>query len=94
MFALITKEGGSLLLEDMSDDDDEILGATSDQGMPMMCDNRISIDSSSDNVVVFDFDPFGGIAALQGYRLVWAKKVSLAAICLVAGSASFGLQEN
>ncbi len=23
------------------------------------------------------------------YRLVWAKKVSLAAICLVAGSASF-----
>jgi hypothetical protein len=29
-----------------------------------------------------------------GYRLVWAKKVSLAAICLVAGSASFGLREN
>jgi hypothetical protein len=28
------------------------------------------------------------------YRLDWAKKVSLAAICLVAGSASFGLQEN
>jgi hypothetical protein len=28
------------------------------------------------------------------YRLVWAKKVSLAAICLVAGSASFGLREN
>jgi hypothetical protein len=27
------------------------------------------------------------------YRLVWAKKVSLAAICLVAGSASFGLRE-
>ncbi len=25
------------------------------------------------------------------YRLVWAKKVSLAAICLVAGSASFGI---
>jgi hypothetical protein len=28
------------------------------------------------------------------YRLDWAKKVSLAAICLVAGSASFGLREN
>ncbi len=28
------------------------------------------------------------------YRLVWAKKVSLAAICLVAGSASFGIQIN
>ncbi len=28
------------------------------------------------------------------YRLVWAKKVSLAAICLVAGSASFGTREN
>ena len=28
------------------------------------------------------------------YRLVWAKKVLLAAICLVAGSASFGLREN
>jgi hypothetical protein len=28
------------------------------------------------------------------YRLDWAKKVSLAAISLVAGSASFGLREN
>jgi hypothetical protein len=28
------------------------------------------------------------------YRLDWAKKVSLAAICLVASSASFGLREN
>jgi hypothetical protein len=28
------------------------------------------------------------------YRLVWAKKMSLAAICLVAGSASFGIREN
>jgi hypothetical protein len=28
------------------------------------------------------------------YRLKWAKKVSLAAICLVAGSTSFGLREN
>ncbi len=27
-------------------------------------------------------------------HLVWAKKVSLAAICLVAGSASFGTREN
>jgi hypothetical protein len=31
---------------------------------------------------------------INPYRLVWAKKVSLAAICLVAGSASFGLREN
>ncbi len=30
----------------------------------------------------------------SNYRLDWAKKVSLAAICLVAGSASFGLREN
>jgi hypothetical protein len=30
----------------------------------------------------------------SNYCLVWAKKVSLAAICLVAGSASFGLREN
>jgi hypothetical protein len=28
------------------------------------------------------------------YRLVWAKKVSLSAICLVAGSASFGIRIN
>ncbi len=28
------------------------------------------------------------------YCLVWAKKVPLAAICLVAGSASFGIREN
>jgi hypothetical protein len=32
--------------------------------------------------------------AVEIYRLDWAKKVSLAAICLVAGSASFGLREN
>jgi hypothetical protein len=63
MFALITKEGGSLLLEDTSDEDDEILGATSEEGMPMMRDDGYSIDSSSDNVLVVDFDPFGGIAA-------------------------------
>ncbi len=29
-----------------------------------------------------------------GYHLVWAKKVTLAAICLVAGSASFGIRIN
>jgi hypothetical protein len=28
MFVLMTKEGGTLLVEDASDDDDEILGAT------------------------------------------------------------------
>jgi hypothetical protein len=28
------------------------------------------------------------------YRLVWAKKVSLAAMCLVAGRASFGIRIN
>ena len=28
------------------------------------------------------------------YRLDWAKKVSLAAICLVAGSISFGIRIN
>ncbi len=43
MFALITKEGGSLILEDTSDDDDEILGATSEEGMPMMRDNGYSM---------------------------------------------------
>jgi hypothetical protein len=31
---------------------------------------------------------------LRDNRLVWAKKVSLAAICLVAGSASFGIRIN
>ncbi len=30
-----------------------------------------------------------GFHICMAYRLVWAKKVSLAAICLVAGSASF-----
>ncbi len=30
----------------------------------------------------------------QSYRLVWAKKVSLAAICLDISSASFGIQIN
>jgi hypothetical protein len=36
----------------------------------------------------------GFLCAKVAYRLVWAKKVSLAAICLVAGSASFGTREN
>jgi hypothetical protein len=70
MFALITKESGSLLLEDTSDDNGEIFGATSEEGMLMMHDDGISIDSSSDDVVVVDFDPFGGIAALQGYTFI------------------------
>ncbi len=70
MFALITKEGGSLLLEDTSDDNKEILGATSEEGMLVMHDDRISIDSSSDNVVVVNFDPFGGIAAPRGYIFI------------------------
>ncbi len=34
------------------------------------------------------------VGFVQFYRLVWAKKVSLAAICLVAGSASFGIRIN
>ncbi len=34
------------------------------------------------------------ITETKTYHLVWAKKVLLAAICLVAGSASFGIQEN
>ncbi len=63
MLALITKEGSSLLLEDTSNDNDKILRVTFEEGMPMMRDNGISIDSSSDDVVVVDFDPFGGIAA-------------------------------
>ncbi len=36
----------------------------------MMHDDGISIDSSSDNVVVVDFDPFGGIAAPRGYTFI------------------------
>ncbi len=63
MYALTTKEdSSSLLCEDTSDDDDEILGSTSEEGMPMMRDNGMSIDSSSDNVGVVDVDPFGGCA--------------------------------
>jgi hypothetical protein len=66
MFALMTKEGDTLLVEDASDDNDEILGATSEEGMPMMCDDALidsirvpaadalSNDTSFDNVVVVD----------------------------------------
>jgi hypothetical protein len=85
MFALITKEGGSLLLEDTSDDNSEILGATSEEGMPMMHDDRYSIDSSSDDVVVVDFDPFGGIAAPRGYTYIG----KLAFICFGPASKFF-----
>jgi hypothetical protein len=38
------KEGCTLLVEDASDDEDEILGATSEEEMPMMHDNAL-IDS-------------------------------------------------
>ncbi len=43
---------------------------------------------------LFNFISIFSAHVLLQYRLVWAKKVSLAAICLVAGSASFGLREN
>ncbi len=70
MYAVMTKEGSSLLCEDTSDDDYEILGVTSEEGMPMMRDDGMSIDSSSENVVVVDVDPFGGCAAPQGYTYI------------------------
>ena len=66
MFALMTKEGGTLLVEDTSDDNDEILGSTLEEGMPMMRDDALidsirvpaadalSNDTSFDNVVVVD----------------------------------------
>ncbi len=44
MFALMKKEGGTLLVENASDGNDEILGATSEEGIPMMHDNAL-IDS-------------------------------------------------
>jgi hypothetical protein len=37
---------------------------------------------------------FFNLEPKDDYRLVWAKKVSLAAIRLVAGSASFGIRIN
>jgi hypothetical protein len=85
MFALITKEGGSLLLEDTSDDNNKILGATSEEGMPMMRDDRYSIDTSSDVVVVVDLDPFGGIAAPREYIYIG----KLAFICFGPASKFF-----
>jgi hypothetical protein len=67
MLALMTKDGNTLLVEgDGSDDDDKILGATSEEGIPMTCDNALidSIrvpaadglpnDTSFDDVVVVD----------------------------------------
>ncbi len=67
MFALMTKEGGTLLVEDASDDNNEILGVTLVvEGTPMMRDNALiysirvpavdvlSNDTSFDNVVVVD----------------------------------------
>jgi hypothetical protein len=67
MFALMAKDGNTLLVEgDASDDDDKILGSTSDEGMPMMHDD-VLIDcmrvpaakgllneTSFDDVVVVD----------------------------------------
>jgi hypothetical protein len=66
MFALMTIEGGTLLVEDVSDDNNEILGATSEEGMPMIHDNvlidnirvpaadALSNDISFDDEVVVD----------------------------------------
>jgi hypothetical protein len=66
MFALMTKEGGTLLVEDASDDDNKILGATLEEGMPMMHNDvlidsirvpaayALSNDTSFDDVVVVD----------------------------------------
>ncbi len=87
MFALITEEGGILLLEDTSDDDDEILWETSEEGMLVMRDDGYSIYSSSDDVVVVDFDPFGGIAAPQGYTYIGIGK--LVFICFGPASKFF-----
>ncbi len=42
MFALMEKDGNTLLVEgDASDDNDKILGLTSEEGMPMMHDNAL-----------------------------------------------------
>jgi hypothetical protein len=86
MYALMTKEdSSSLLREDMSDDDNKILGATSEEGMLMMRDDGMSIDSSPDNVVVVDVDPFGGCAAPRGYTYIG----KLAFICFGPSSKYF-----
>ncbi len=44
MFALMTKEGSTLLVDDTFDDDDKILGLTLEEGMLMMPDDAL-IDS-------------------------------------------------
>jgi hypothetical protein len=67
MFALMAKDGNTLLVEgDASDDNDKILGSTSEEGMPMMRDNVLidcmrvpavkgSLNETSfDDVVVVD----------------------------------------
>ncbi len=57
----------------------------------MMRDDGLSIDTSSDNVVVVDsaafntWDPFGGIAAPQGYTYIG----KLAFICFSPASTFF-----
>ncbi len=43
---------------------------------------------------LINYDGKASVQTADLDRLDWAKKVSLAAICLVAGSASFGLREN
>ncbi len=52
-------------------------------------ETTLELDSHADTCVLGC-----GALIILDYRLVWAKKVSLGAICLVAGSASFGLREN
>jgi hypothetical protein len=67
MFALMAKDGNTLLIEgDASDDDDKILGSTSEEGMPIMRDDALigcmrvpaakgSLNETSfDDVVVVD----------------------------------------
>ncbi len=66
IFASMTREGSTLFVEDASDDDNKILGATLEEGMPMMHDDALidsirvpavdalSNDTSFDNFVVVD----------------------------------------
>jgi hypothetical protein len=67
MFALMTKDSDTVLVEgDVSDDNVEVLGATSEEEMPLMHDNvlidsiRVKMaeglpnDTALDNVVVVD----------------------------------------
>ncbi len=48
----------------------------------------------SENLVADEKVYVNGILFIVTYRLVWAKKVSLAAICLDISSASFGIRIN